>query len=68
MGTLNLDPRSVVENTEIGVVFTAPAVAAQTSDWFDENIGTRAFRLELVENKTGDLPADETRRMNYSAL
>jgi putative cardiolipin synthase len=27
IGSLNLDPRSVVQNTEIGVVFNSPFIA-----------------------------------------
>jgi putative cardiolipin synthase len=47
IGSLNLDPRSVIENTEIGVVFTSNEIAAGMADWFDQNIDKIAFQLEL---------------------
>lgn len=53
IGSLNLDPRAVVHNTEIGIVFNQPQMAAQMSDWFDQNIDKLAFRLELVRQENG---------------
>jgi putative cardiolipin synthase len=53
IGSLNLDPRAIVHNTEIGVVFSAEAFAKEMGDWFDQNIGQVAFRLELQKDDTG---------------
>jgi putative cardiolipin synthase len=50
IGSLNLDPRAVIHNTEIGVVFSSIEVAEGMSDWFDDNINQIAFRLELTED------------------
>jgi putative cardiolipin synthase len=47
IGSLNLDPRAVVHNTEIGVVLESTEIATEMSDWFDQNIEEMAFRLEL---------------------
>jgi putative cardiolipin synthase len=47
IGSLNLDPRSMIENTEIGVVFTSNEIAAGMAGWFDQNIDKIAFQLEL---------------------
>lgn len=47
IGSLNLYPRSIVENTEIGVVFKSTAIAAHIADMFDGKIDQAAFRLEL---------------------
>jgi len=47
IGSLNLDPRAVVHNTEIGVVLESTEIATEMSDWFDQNIEQMAFRLEL---------------------
>lgn len=58
-----LDPRSVVENTEIGVVLTSPEVAGEMGDWFDENVATRGFRLELVKGRSGAKRSDGTGSM-----
>lgn len=49
IGSLNLDPRSITENTEIGVVFTSREIAADMAGWFDQNIDKIAFQLELTK-------------------
>jgi putative cardiolipin synthase len=53
IGSLNLDPRSVVENTEIGAVIESKIIAVAMAEWFDENIADIAFRLELVSDVNG---------------
>ncbi|MBW2572980.1 MAG: hypothetical protein JRE61_11700 [Deltaproteobacteria bacterium] len=47
IGSLNLDPRALVHNTEIGVVPESTKIATGMSDRFDQNIEQVAFRLEL---------------------
>jgi putative cardiolipin synthase len=47
IGSLNLDPRAVLHNTEIGVVLENTEIATGMSDWFDQHIEEVAFRLEL---------------------
>ena len=54
IGSLNLDPRSVKENTEIGIVLTSMEIANSMGDWFDQNIERLAFRLELHADEDGD--------------
>ena len=54
IGSLNLDPRAIVHNTEIGVVLTSSEIAGEMGDWFDQNIEKVAFRLELTEDKRGE--------------
>ena len=51
IGSLNLDPRSVTENTEIGIMLTSEEVAKRMVDIFDIVASQQAFRLEL---KTAD--------------
>ena len=51
VGSLNLDPRSIAHNTEIGVVFSSEIVANRIANWFDENIAAVAFKLELETNE-----------------
>ena len=53
IGSLNLDPRAVLHNTEIGVVLTSTEIARGMSDWFDRNIELMAFRLELRTDEDG---------------
>ena len=50
IGSLNLDPRSVVENTEVGVILQSPVLAGGMAEWFDQNIDQHAFRLELTDD------------------
>ncbi|MEA3291151.1 MAG: phospholipase D-like domain-containing protein, partial [Pseudomonadota bacterium] len=47
IGTLNLDPRSVIQNTEIGMVISAPKLGAQMAENFHRSVGRRAFRVTL---------------------
>jgi len=53
IGSLNLDPRSVVENTEIGAVIESENIAVAMAEWFDANIEDIAFRLDLVTDANG---------------
>jgi putative cardiolipin synthase len=53
IGSLNLDPHSVIQNTEIGVVLKSPAIAGHIADGFDRQIGSVAFRLELQKAPNG---------------
>jgi putative cardiolipin synthase len=53
IGSLNLDPRALYYNTEIGLVLASPEVAHEMRDWFDKNIEEVAFRLELGTDKNG---------------
>ena len=49
IGSLNLDARSVIQNTEIGVVFQSAEIANIMGDGFDRKIDHLAFRLELLD-------------------
>ncbi len=51
IGSLNLDPRSLVHNTEIGLVISCEEMAQRFGESFDRDIGKLAFRLELKEVK-----------------
>ena len=53
IGSLNLDPRALLQNTEIGVVIDQPEIAEGMGAWFDRSIESVAFRLELVKNDSG---------------
>jgi putative cardiolipin synthase len=54
IGSLNFDPRSVVENTEIGIMIESADMAEEMTAWFDQNIDRIAFRLALEENDDGE--------------
>jgi len=53
IGSMNLDPRALVHNTEIGVVLACPEIAQGMGEWFDRNVGKLAFRLELKTDEDG---------------
>jgi len=53
IGSLNLDPRAVLHNTEIGVVLKVPEIAEEMAKGFQENIEQLAFRLELKKDENG---------------
>ena len=53
VGSLNLDPRAIKHNTEIGIVLTSPEMANYMGQMFDENIEQMAFRLELHRQENG---------------
>ena len=53
IGSLNLDARSVIQNTEIGVVFESTEIAEYLADSFDRKIDQIAFRLELQRKAQG---------------
>jgi cardiolipin synthase C len=53
IGSMNLDPRAVVYNTEIGVVLASPEIAQGMGAWFDRNVEKMAFRLELKRDEKG---------------
>ena len=51
VGSFNFDQRSLNINTEIGIVFQNPEIAAHSSDNFDKHIDKVAFRVELIDDK-----------------
>ncbi|HAK61168.1 MAG TPA: phospholipase [Nitrospiraceae bacterium] len=53
IGSLNLDPRALLHNTEIGIVISSAEIGRGMGDWFDQNIGKMAFRLELKKSEKG---------------
>ena len=53
IGSLNLDPRSVELNTEIGIVFHSPELGALMGEDFDRKVTTKAFQLHLHKDKDG---------------
>jgi putative cardiolipin synthase len=52
IGSLNLDPRSVDHNTEIGIIIDSPEIARAMADWFDRRVPDIAFTVKLHD---GDL-------------
>ncbi len=48
VGSLNLDPRSTVLNTEMGLIIEIPALAGPTVDALEAQLPEQAYRLEFV--------------------
>lgn len=53
IGSMNLDPRSIVENSEIGLVLEVPEIAVGMAEWFDQNIDRLAFQVKLETDEHG---------------
>ena len=53
VGSLNLDPRSVVENTEIGIMVHSRELAGALREEFDTIVANYAFHLELKTDEDG---------------
>ena len=53
IGSLNLDPRAIHHNTEIGVVVASRQIAHDLAERFDRNVEKDAFRLELKKERDG---------------
>ena len=47
IGSLNLDPRSVIQNTEIGIVIESEKIADRIVTFLENEMDRIAFRLEL---------------------
>jgi putative cardiolipin synthase len=53
IGSLNLDPRWITENTEIGIMLQSREIAALMAGAFDQMAEQKAFRLELRTDEEG---------------
>ena len=54
IGSLNFDPRSVIENTEIGLMIESPRLAKEMIGWFDEIAEKASFRVGIGRDHNGD--------------
>jgi cardiolipin synthase C len=54
IGSMNLDPRSLTLNTEMGVYCESPSLAAQVADGLEPNLNNLAWRLEQHKDANGD--------------
>jgi len=53
IGSLNLDPRALIQNTEVGVVIESGTMGKDFAAWFDGNMEQLAYRLTLETNYYG---------------
>lgn len=54
VGSMNFDPRSIVQNTEIGVVIESEEMAGTLAARFERKIDKVAFKVQLENNDAGD--------------
>lgn len=54
VGSLNLDPRSVDINTEIGILFENEEFAERIADWWDREIKIHAYELQVLIEEIDD--------------
>ena len=50
VGAMNMDPRSIYENTELGLVISSPRLSNKITRWYDGNLDKFAYRLGLDQN------------------
>jgi putative cardiolipin synthase len=53
IGSLNLDPRSFLENTEIGLVIESKQMAERMARHIDKSLQQTTFQVKLVKNTEG---------------
>lgn len=53
ISSFNFDPRSVMENTEIGILFHSPPLAEAMAEKFDAQSSADTFKLELITEDDG---------------
>lgn len=51
VGSLNLDPRSIDINTEMGILIDSPDLAGELADSTLASIGNMAYRVKMDENR-----------------
>ena len=47
IGSMNMDPRSLYENTEIGIMISSPKITRNIVKWFDRNLDDLAYHVGL---------------------
>jgi len=65
VGSLNLDPHSMVLNTEMGLVIGIPELAGPTVDSIEAQLPQKAYRLEFIP---GPGPCKECGRIRWHSL
>lgn len=53
IGSFNFDPRSLYENTEMGVMVESKSLATRVEDFIDRELAGATYRLKLANNSRG---------------
>jgi putative cardiolipin synthase len=56
VGSMNLDPRSDLLNTEMGILIDSPELAQRVEDWREADLPRQAWRLTLKPPRAGSRP------------
>lgn len=51
IGSMNIDPRSIYANTELGVIIESPTMSQQVLQWFNQNLNQLAYQLQLDQGR-----------------
>jgi putative cardiolipin synthase len=51
IGSMNMDPRSLYENTEIGILISSKQISLNMVKWFDKHLDRLAYHVALEGNK-----------------
>ncbi|MCF6311383.1 MAG: phospholipase D family protein [Verrucomicrobiales bacterium] len=51
IGSYNFDPRSAIENTEIGIILDSPIISSKLAILFEQQLERGSYRLELSNGK-----------------
>ncbi|MGB5198439.1 MAG: phospholipase D family protein [Sedimenticolaceae bacterium] len=63
VGSMNLDPRSRLLNTEMAILIESPELASAIGDWRDEGLADIAWRVDLERVATPHSPVGEETRL-----
>jgi putative cardiolipin synthase len=66
VGSMNLDPRSLNLNTEVGVLVDCRPLASELTHKVLQNVGTRAYRVQLDGRKLVWLTTEDGREVRYT--
>lgn len=67
VGSMNLDPRSSLLNTEMGILIESPKLASAIADWRDHGLPELAWRVDLERVATPHSPAVEETRLVWTS-
>lgn len=65
IGSFNLDGRSIAINTEMGVFFESPEYAQLMANKIDEQILTRAYRVDLNDGKLAWVTLEDGKEVSF---
>jgi putative cardiolipin synthase len=63
VGSMNLDPRSSLLNTEMAILIESPELAGAIGEWRDQGLADVAWRVDLERVATPHSPAGEETRL-----